>query len=277
MSKITVKTELDRVNEICLEVPIEDKLFSFNDLNAAYNASFRIPIYQRKYSWTIDKLNDFLSEIDEGINKNFFLIKDLNMPECKDSQFVYSRPISYQKFFGVIYLSNNKHQNKIIDIIDGQQRITTWFLFLLASYVIARKYATDYKNTKKKMHLCYSLFFDTLEKWLFIKSSTTTSFQPKYKNFKLHTTQKDDKKYFEELFSLLFENKNFLDLTTTERMKKILIEKKGRSGISFLREVFKSSIFKNYEEIENYIYKTIEKAKSQEVVNKHYTYMGCIL
>lgn len=71
MSKITVKTELDRVNEICLEVPIEDKLFSFNDLNAAYNASFRIPIYQRKYSWTIDKLNDFLSEIDEGINKIF--------------------------------------------------------------------------------------------------------------------------------------------------------------------------------------------------------------
>lgn len=38
--------------------------------------------------------------------------------------------------------------------------------------------------------------------------------------------------------------------------------------------MFKSSIFKNYEEIENYIYKTIEKAKSQEVVNKHYTYMG---
>lgn len=68
---------------------------------------FNIPIYQRAYSWRESNLNDYLTDI---INQQ---------P---------SRPY----FYGTFLFHNNGERGdfKIIDIVDGQQRLTTFLLFM---------------------------------------------------------------------------------------------------------------------------------------------------
>ncbi|RKD98751.1 DUF262 domain-containing protein [Marinifilum flexuosum] len=68
---------------------------------------FNIPIYQRAYSWRESNLNDYLTDI---INQQ---------P---------NRPY----FYGTFLFHNNGERGdfKIIDIVDGQQRLTTFLLFM---------------------------------------------------------------------------------------------------------------------------------------------------
>ena len=65
-----------------------------------------IPIYQRAYSWEIKHLDQFLDDIDHHLN---------------------SKPQDDYQFLGmVVYVE--KENKKEIEIIDGQQRITTFYL-----------------------------------------------------------------------------------------------------------------------------------------------------
>ena len=68
---------------------------------------FNIPIYQRAYSWRESNLNDYLTDI---INQQV------------------ERPY----FFGTFLFHNNGQRSdfKIIDIVDGQQRLTTFLIFM---------------------------------------------------------------------------------------------------------------------------------------------------
>lgn len=68
---------------------------------------FNIPIYQRAYSWKHENLNDFLTDI---INQQ---------P---------NRPYFYGTF--LFHLNGQRGDFKIIDIVDGQQRLTTFLLFM---------------------------------------------------------------------------------------------------------------------------------------------------
>lgn len=77
------------------------------------NNKFKIPRYQREYSWTKDQLEDFYNDIIGNI---------------KYDEKGYS-PQEY--FFGTIILVGEMSQIKnAIEIIDGQQRITTITIFL---------------------------------------------------------------------------------------------------------------------------------------------------
>ena len=69
---------------------------------------FNIPIYQRAYSWEDEHLNDFVDDIE-------------NQTPDKDY------------FFGTILFQEREEKSnnfKIIDIVDGQQRITTLIIFM---------------------------------------------------------------------------------------------------------------------------------------------------
>ncbi|MCD8435935.1 DUF262 domain-containing HNH endonuclease family protein [Tenacibaculum dicentrarchi] len=68
---------------------------------------FNIPIYQRAYSWKESNLSDYLTDI---INQ---------------------QP-NRQYFYGTFLFHNNGQRGdfKIIDIVDGQQRLTTFLLFM---------------------------------------------------------------------------------------------------------------------------------------------------
>lgn len=76
--------------------------------------NFLVPVYQRNYSWTNDEISDFwndLNDVIDGLRTNHF--------------------------FGQIVTFKN--DEKVQEIIDGQQRITTSALFLAALRDIANE------------------------------------------------------------------------------------------------------------------------------------------
>jgi uncharacterized protein with ParB-like and HNH nuclease domain len=66
-----------------------------------------IPIFQRPYSWTKDQITQFVSDIE-----NCLINKD------------------QRHFYGLIVFVSNHENRKIIDVIDGQQRLTTVTILL---------------------------------------------------------------------------------------------------------------------------------------------------
>nr|WP_300366283.1 DUF262 domain-containing protein [Brachyspira sp.] len=84
------------------------ELLSSNSNNNFY---YFIPLYQRDYSWKKDNISEFINDIFEaynayinGYNNNYFFGSIITVVDEKD---------------------NNKH-----NVIDGQQRLTTFILFL---------------------------------------------------------------------------------------------------------------------------------------------------
>lgn len=74
---------------------------------------YKVPRYQREYSWTKQQLEDFYSDIVSNIIKEEGSYK------------------TQEYFFGtVILVGNMEKPNEAIEIIDGQQRITTITIFL---------------------------------------------------------------------------------------------------------------------------------------------------
>jgi len=69
------------------------------------NKNFRIPLYQREYAWSEDEVIQLLEDLKTFHNKN-----------NKNSYFL-----------GNIVVSRN---NEVLDVIDGQQRLTTLYLIL---------------------------------------------------------------------------------------------------------------------------------------------------
>ncbi|WP_342268548.1 DUF262 domain-containing HNH endonuclease family protein [Spiroplasma endosymbiont of Aspidapion aeneum] len=99
--------------------------YNFNDLSIAIESAhlakyilnktiyFIIPEYQRKYVWTIDQCKDLYYSILEKIDKN-----DIN-----------------SSYLGTMaFSSESSNEEKMVRVIDGQQRITTSLLLLIAIY-----------------------------------------------------------------------------------------------------------------------------------------------
>ena len=95
--------------------PIDSKVLGLRELIKVNEGErYSIPIYQRPYSWEEKNIKDFLESI-------FDAFKEVNKKDCKTN----AKPV----FFGTIQLDLNKDDNTL-DIVDGQQRLTTFLLFL---------------------------------------------------------------------------------------------------------------------------------------------------
>lgn len=91
------------------------------------NKKYKIPRYQREYSWTSTQLNDFYSDIVSNIKLD-------TDGSYKTSEY----------FFGtVILVGDMSKYDKRIKIIDGQQRITTITIFLSVLSNILYRYDSD--------------------------------------------------------------------------------------------------------------------------------------
>lgn len=96
--------------------PIDSKVLGLREvIKVNEGESYRIPIYQRPYSWEEKNIKDFLESI-------FDAFKEVNKKDCKTN----AKPV----FFGTIQLDRNKEDKSTLDIVDGQQRLTTFMLFL---------------------------------------------------------------------------------------------------------------------------------------------------
>lgn len=82
---------------------------SVRDLLGKY--CFHIPDYQRSYSWKSENIDEFLDDL-------------FNV--------VHSSQADARHFLGAITMAKREGRQDIVDLIDGQQRMTTIFLFLYA-------------------------------------------------------------------------------------------------------------------------------------------------
>ena len=96
--------------------PIDSKVLGLREvIKVNEGEGYSIPIYQRPYSWEEKNIKDFLESI-------FDAFKEVNEEKCKANV----KPV----FFGTIQLDCNKENKNMLDIVDGQQRLTTFLLFL---------------------------------------------------------------------------------------------------------------------------------------------------
>ena len=83
-----------------------------------FDCQYNVPVYQRPYSWQTEQVESLLKDIAEAYNE-FKELEEENRYNCG-------------LYIGNIILHNKSFNN--FDIIDGQQRITTFSLLILALY-----------------------------------------------------------------------------------------------------------------------------------------------
>lgn len=119
-------------------------------LRDVLNGKYHIPAYQRPYEWDEKNIDDFLESIFDGYRDKL----DKN-EECK--------PV----FFGTIQLNKEDAESEKYDIVDGQQRLTTFLLFL---NILQTQQKNDFE---KQIHKNYMdvIDFDELKKALNISEN----------------------------------------------------------------------------------------------------------
>lgn len=83
-------------------------------LNAS-ETFYEIPNFQRPYAWQTNNANEFLSDLEESLNKE------------------------RNHYFGTVVLVEDTSSNYSVAIIDGQQRVTTSLLMVAAIYHLVKK------------------------------------------------------------------------------------------------------------------------------------------
>ena len=100
---------------------IRDKYFPLNP-----DKTFAIPRFQRGYSWTTEHVTDFLNDLDNRL--------DDKLPH----------------HFGTLFLRTDDNSDER-EIIDGQQRITTVVLYLVACRDFLKSHEADVTNPIEKV------------------------------------------------------------------------------------------------------------------------------
>jgi uncharacterized protein with ParB-like and HNH nuclease domain len=136
---------------------------------------YKVPVYQRPYSWNSDHVDTLLDDIFDAYNS-------------KDSEEGYYTG-------NLIFHDSNEKANGvavIYEVIDGQQRITTFALILLAIYSIATKRGASLTDTTY-IGLKNSLW----------KAVTRREPQKEYSVVELNSIEK---KCFQDLFDYAFDH-----------------------------------------------------------------------
>ena len=152
---------------------------SFNLVNLFDNAKYTVPVYQRPYSWSEKEVKKLLDDI--------FLIFD-NKDNLQNEELIL--------FMGTLFLKVGKNiGNKYTEyeIVDGQQRITTFILVLmvLLNFFYQKKVDTDETQN--------------IEKFFWKKND-----RKKDKDKRVLTLGSVDKKILNELFNELYDKKDII-------------------------------------------------------------------
>lgn len=181
--------------------PIDSKVLGLREvIKVNEKERYSIPIYQRPYSWEEKNIKDFLGSI-------FDAFKEVNEIKSETN----AKPV----FFGTIQLDLNKDDNTL-DIVDGQQRLTTFMLFLdlLQRNEIHPKEYIDCSKVIKSEKLKEVLNDDNIK-------NTSSKY---YENRKLLKKEvehfekefKDKNEFYTELKNFVLDNVYFVQLITEE-------------------------------------------------------------
>ena len=178
--------------------PIDSKVLGLREvIKVNEGEGYNIPIYQRPYSWEEKNIKDFLESI-------FDAFKEVNKKNAK--------PV----FFGTIQFDHNKENKNMLDIVDGQQRLTTFLLFL---DVLQR----NEKHPKEYIDCSMVIDSEKLKEVLNDDNIKNTSLKY-YENRKLLKKEvehfekefKDKNEFYTELKNFVLDNVYFVQLTTEE-------------------------------------------------------------
>lgn len=235
---------------------------------------FSIPDYQRGYAWEKDQWQDFVLDIDALIDENI-------SSHYTGTIVTYQDPKKPTESFGVMELEK-------VDVIDGQQRLTTSTLYLsIILKLLVNRGHSDYdmlfttylysgQTTKIKLNNeTASFYFDLIKKGVPNIQPNNVHQQRLFDayNFLSNHVQsqlvkrKDADKYLKELLDALTRKMNFSFYTIEEEseigMTFELMNSRGK-GLSTLE------LLKNY--LLHWIYRNIsapaEKKEITELINK---------
>lgn len=111
-----------------------DKLITPNDKTIdivfSKSSSYYIDIYQREYKWTLDQVQTLLNDIQ--VRFDIGLIHEKDPIRIKQDVIA-----NFEPYFVNTFLTNEIPGKK--NIVDGQQRLTTFLIILIKLYQIAKK------------------------------------------------------------------------------------------------------------------------------------------
>lgn len=182
--------------------PIDSKVLGLRDI---IKERYRIPIYQRPYEWAEKNINDFLNTIFEA----FSMKSEVNAGKYEKSV-----------FFGTIQFNKETKDANILDIVDGQQRLTTFLLLLdvLQKEIIKNdpgEKNNDYSNTIDSEEL-KKVLSETQIKKVSSKYSKNKEQLRKATSEYYEQEFKDKTNFYSELKDFVLDNIYFVILTTEE-------------------------------------------------------------
>ena len=182
--------------------PIDSKVLGLRDI---IKERYRIPIYQRPYEWAEKNINDFLNTIFEAFSTK----NEVDAKTCV-------KPV----FFGTIQFNKENKDDNILDIVDGQQRLTTFLLFL---DVIQKEII---KNSTKEVWIDDINIIDSEELKKVLSGTQIKKVSSKYSKNKEQLRKatseyykqefKDKTNFYSELKDFVLDNIYFVTLTTEE-------------------------------------------------------------
>lgn len=196
---------------------------------------FRIPDYQRGYAWQKNQLKDFWEDLinlsdDRSHYTGVLTLKEVESRDIKDIDNEY-------------WLVED-HSYKMYHIVDGQQRLTTFVVFLQAFIDFIKQTEENIGKPDKNIYITDSLNLETvIRKYLFETKPTGGQFRtykfgytidnPSYKYLKHRIFNEDGAGSIKETFYTL--NLKNAKHYFYEQIKSLHSE----SGINGLREIYK--------------------------------------
>ena len=182
--------------------PIDSKVLGLRDI---IKERYRIPIYQRPYEWAEKNINDFLNTIFEAFSTK----SEVDAGKYEKSV-----------FFGTIQFNKETKDANILDIVDGQQRLTTFLLLLdvLQKEIIKNhpgEKNNDYSNTIDSEEL-KKVLSETQIKKVSSKYSKNKEQLRKATSEYYEQEFKDKTNFYSELKDFVLDNIYFVTLTTEE-------------------------------------------------------------
>ena len=196
-----------------------DKFLTPEEFNIdnIFKGKYKIPIYQRPYSWNKEQVSALLKDIEQL----YQIYKGSNTHQGSTSN------EELLLFTGTLFIKINKNVKNSYteyDVVDGQQRITTLALMLMA--MLNHFYIIDSNDDCVK----------EIENYLWKKTD-----RKREKEQRVLTLGNIDKEIMEDLFDTLFARKDIIDFSEKKMTSSVNdVEENLLSNLKFINSYYQN-------------------------------------
>lgn len=191
------------------------------------NGEYAIPAIQREFVWSIEQIEALFDSLMQGFPISSFLFWEVDKENIEKFKFY--------KFIKNYHNKNNRYneyyddidRDKIIAILDGQQRLTSLYIALKGSYAIK----TPYKNEYLEKELYFNLLSGQTQ-----KNSTSEKYEFRFltaDEAQKYNEQKIEGGQEEGVIKKFFKVKEIFDLEKSSQATKIANKFFSEMGVNF--------------------------------------------